>query len=339
MHILPNKIYKKGDRLYSLFLTYLYRHNTVEWLLKMKKVLLIAGGGTLGTYVAEELLYLGHGVDIICLEDKKSDCDNLKYYKADANLDFLRNIFKKNHYNGIVNFIHYRNYEDYIPYHELLSQNTEHLIFLSSYRVYADLQHPITETAPQLIDVIKDPLFHKMEDYALAKSRAERFLNNNSYPKNWTIVRPVISFSDRRLDINMVSGHTVIDAANKGMTIQLPLEAKKLTAGLDWAGNSGKLIANLLFKEDCMGEAYTISSAQNITWEDVADIYTKLLNVQFEWIAANYSHNVWIWYYDRAYDRKIDNSKVLKATGLNPQTFKSIEEGIKFELKKLGAIE
>ena len=30
---------------------------------------LIAGGGTLGTYTAEELLRLGHRVDIICLED------------------------------------------------------------------------------------------------------------------------------------------------------------------------------------------------------------------------------------------------------------------------------
>ena len=305
----------------------------------MKKVLLIAGGGTLGTYVAEELLRLGHDVDIICLEDKQSNHENLKYYKANASLDFLSDLFGKNHYNGIVNFIHYRNYEDYIPYHELLSQNTEHLIFLSSYRVYADLQHPITETAPQLIDVIKDdPMFHETEDYALAKSRAERFLNNNSYPKNWTVVRPVISFSDRRLDINMVSGHTVIDAANTGVPVQLPLEAKNLTAGLDWAGNSGKLIANLLFKEDCKGEAYTISSAQNITWGDVADIYTKLLNVQFEWVAANYPHNVWNWYYDRAYDRKIDNSKVLKATGLKPEDFKSIEEGIRIELKKLGAI-
>ena len=305
----------------------------------MKKVLLIAGGGTLGTYVAEELLRLGHDVDIICLEDKKSNRENLKYYKAKASLDYLRDLFTKNHYNGIVNFIHYRNYEDYIPYHELLSQSTEHLIFLSSYRVYADLQHPITETAPQLIDVIKDdPLFHETEDYALAKSRAERFLSNNSYPKNWTVVRPVISFSDRRLDINMVSGHTVIDAAKEGKPIQLPLEAKNLTAGLDWAGNSGKLIANLLFKEECKGEAYTISSAQNITWGDVADIYTKLLNVQFEWVPANYPHNVWNWYYDRAYDRKIDNSKVLKATGLKPEDFKSIEEGIKTELKKLGVM-
>lgn len=305
----------------------------------MKNVLLIAGGGTLGTYVAEELLRLGHKVDIICLEDKHSDIESLKYYKADATLDFLKDLFSKKHYDGIVNFIHYENNEDYVPYHELLTQNTDHLIFLSSYRVYADLQHPITETAPQLIDVIKDdPLFHETEDYALAKSRTERYLNNNSCPKNWTIVRPVISFSERRLDVCMASGHRVIDFAKTGVPIQLPLEAKNLTAGLDWAGNSGKIIANLLFKEDSKGEAYTVSSAQNLTWGEVADIYTKLLNVKFEWVPANYPSDVYIWHYDRAYDRKIDNSKVLRVTGLEPKDFKSIEEGIIIELKKLGTI-
>lgn len=305
----------------------------------MKNVLLIAGGGTLGTYVAEELLRLGHKVDIICLEDKHSDIESLKYYKADATLDFLKDLFSKKHYDGIVNFIHYENNEDYVPYHELLTQNTDHLIFLSSYRVYADLQHPITETAPQLIDVIKDdPLFHETEDYALAKSRTERYLNNNSCPKNWTIVRPVISFSERRLDVCMASGHRVIDFAKTGVPIQLPLEAKNLTAGLDWAGNSGKIIANLLFKEDSKGEAYTISSAQNLTWGEVSSIYTKLLNVKFEWVPANYPSDVYIWHYDRAYDRKIDNSKVLRVTGLEPKDFKSIEEGITIELKKLGTI-
>ena len=34
----------------------------------MRNVLLIGGGGTLGTYTAKELLRLGHKVDIICLE-------------------------------------------------------------------------------------------------------------------------------------------------------------------------------------------------------------------------------------------------------------------------------
>ena len=305
----------------------------------MKKVLLMAGGGTLGTYTAEECLRLGYKVDIICLEDKISNNKNLRYYKANATLEYLEMLFRGTRYDGIVNFIHYPIYEDYIPYHELLSNNTDHLLFLSSYRVYADLQHPITESAPQLIDVIKDDIaFHNEEKYALSKSRAERYLNNNTCPKNWTIVRPVISFSDRRLDINMVSGHTVVDTVNEGKAVVLPIEAKYLTAGLDWAGNSGKLIANLLFKENTIGQAYTISSAQNLTWSQVSDIYTELLGVKFKWTTANYPTSAWHWRYDRAYDRKIDNSKILRATRLTSSDFKSIKEGVYIELKKLGAI-
>ena len=86
------------------------------------------------------------------------------------------------------------------------------------------------------------------------------------------------------------------------------------------------------------GEAYTISSAQNLTWGEVAQIYTELLGVKFEWVASNYPKDLWIWHYDRAYDRIIDNSKILKATGLNCLDFKTIKEGIEIELKKLGAI-
>lgn len=305
----------------------------------MKKVLLIAGGGTLGTYTAEELLRLGHSVDIICLEDKVSDNENLRFFKESATLEFLTKLFSENHYDGIVNFLHFKDYKDYIPYHELLTKNTEHLIFLSSYRVYSDLQKPITESTPQLIDVITDdPEFHERETYALAKCRAERFLSDNPYPKNWTIVRPVISFSDRRLDVVLTSKNIVVEAAREGRSIQLPIEAKNLIAGLDWSGNSGKLIANLLFKKECIGEAYTISTAQGLTWSQVADIYTEILGTEFEWVPADFPYDRWDWKYDRAYDRQIDNSKVLKATGLKPSDFKSIREGIMIELKKLGVI-
>ena len=40
---------------------------------KNKTVLLIGGGGTLGTYTAQELLKLGCAVDVICPEEKVSD--------------------------------------------------------------------------------------------------------------------------------------------------------------------------------------------------------------------------------------------------------------------------
>ena len=305
----------------------------------MKRALLIAGGGTLGTYTAKELLRLGHKVDVVCPEDKVSDNENLRFYKAYATLDYLKELFKENRYDGIVNFLHFSECEGYVPYHELLSRNTDHLIFLSSYRVYADLEHPITEDAPQLIDVIKDnERFFREEKYALSKSKIERFLKDNPYPKIWTVVRPVISFSARRLDLVLHSGETVFDAIKNGGTITLPLEARNLTAGLDWAGNSGKLIANLLFKKECIGEAYTISSAQNLSWGEVADIYTKLLGLKIAWEPIDKNIDDWRWYYDRAYDRRIDNSKVLRATGLGYEDFVSIEEGIKLELKRLGVL-
>ena len=75
----------------------------------MKKVLLIAGGGTLGLYTAKELLRLGHAVDIICLDEMTSDNENLRFFKANATVEYLKELFALNRYDGIVNFIHYNN--------------------------------------------------------------------------------------------------------------------------------------------------------------------------------------------------------------------------------------
>ena len=75
-----------------------------------------------------------------------------------------------------------------------------------------------------------------------------------------------------------------------------------------------------------------------MTWGEIADLYTELLGVQFEWVPANYHSQKWKWKYDRAYDRKIDNSKILEATGLKKEDFKNIKEGIHIELKKLGVV-
>lgn len=309
-----------------------------------KKILLIGGNGTLGTYTAKELSEMGHSLDIICLEDNQADTDRIKYYKATANINFLNEFLKDKYYDGIVNFILYEDVNEYKPIHKILSGKTDHLIFLSSYRVYADLQHPITETAPQLFDVSKDEDFLKNEKYAVSKSKAEYFIREESGTTNWTIVRPVISFSDKRFDIVTRNGREVIDRTKNNEIITLPEVSRNLTAGLDWAGNSGKLIANLLFKESALGEAYTVSSAQNLTWGEVANIYTELLGAKFKWVSTeefvieNPYLRVcpWILKYDRFFDRQIDNKKILSATGLKKDNFASIKDGIITELHNLG---
>ncbi len=315
-----------------------------------KRALLIAGGGTLGTYVEQELLAGGNSVDVICLEDKVSDNADLRYFREYATIEFLEKLLKNNYYDAIVNFLHFKTAEEYAPFHELLCANTDQLIVLSSYRVYGDLQHPVTETAPLLYDVIKDDeIFCKYETYANGKYKCENYIRNVSDKKNWTIVRPVISFAGPRFDLIMHSGQTVIQAAKNSEVLALPEYCKDLVAGLDWAGNSGKLIANLMFKEKCIGETYTISSGQNLKWSEIADFYAKTVGLRFEWLPleeylntypkkdAEFYDSVYSrLYYDRMYSRDIDCSKVLRDTGLSKEDFIPIKDALKIEIDKLG---
>ena len=313
-----------------------------------KRVLLIAGGGTLGTYVASELLRLGAIVEVICPEEKVSHNSRLIFHQSLATTELLEDLFSRNHYHGIVNFIHYKSVEEYAPVHRLLIRNTDHLIFLSSYRVYADLQHPITESAPRLTEVISDPAFLETEDYAVPKSRCEDFLRSSCQGEPWTIVRPVISFSQKRLDLLMASGRQVLELAARKEILYLPKLAKDFTAGLDWAGNSGKLIANLLFREETIGDTFTIYSGHKTTWGEVADIYQKRIGLQVCWCdEAEYlernpdiqESKWWTWVFDRRFNRDVDCSKVLNATGLTAQDFVSVEQGILKELNIIRTME
>lgn len=308
-----------------------------------KKALLIAGGGTLGRYTAKELLKLGYAVDIICLEDCVSNDALLHYWKGNADLHYLEEFLEERHYDGIVNFIHYYDVETYRPIHMLLSEKTDHLIFLSSYRVYSDKELPITETSPLLLDVVQDKSFSENEFYAVPKTKNERFIQMESGTDNWTIVRPVISFSDRRLDIVTATGREVLTKTRQGEAVRLPRPAKNLTAGLDWAGNSGKLIAHLLQNEKTLREAYTVSTAPNLTWEEIAAIYTEEIGAKFEWVDTEeyleenpyIKENPQILIYDRFLERKVDCSKVMEATGLAKYDFLSIREGLQIELEKI----
>ena len=310
-----------------------------------KCVLLIAGGGTLGTKVAEELLQLGAAVEVVCPEEKVSHHPRLTFHQSIATEEYLQELFSKKRYSGIVNFIHYKEAEDYKKIHPLLMANTDHLIFLSSYRVYGDAQHPITESAPQLEKLICDPYFQENEKYAVPKSRCEDYLRTECIGENWTIVRPVISFSDRRLDLLLYSRDRVLQEAQAGTELLLPEMVRNFTAGWDWSGNTGKLIAHLLFKESTIGESYTIYSGHGLTWGEVAGLYTKLIGLKVRWCSEEEYldyHKVlkekelmhWAWIYDRRYNRDVDCTKVLQATGLTKKDFTSPEAALRYEIEK-----
>ena len=315
---------------------------------KNKKILLIAGGGTLGTHTGRELLRLGAEVEVICPEEKVSDHENLRFYQTLATDEFLTQLFSENHYDAIVNFIHYPDPAEYRRVYPMLIAACDQLVFLSSYRVYADEKHPVTEDAPRLCDVLKDEEFLAHDAYAVPKSKCEDFLRTECAGDPWTIVRPVISFSERRLDIVMNSGRWTLAAAESGRTLILPESVRNLHAGLDWAGNSGKLIAHLLCKKAALGGTFSIYSGHGMTWGEVAEAYHDAIGLQVHWASdveyiatiptiRTLDEHRWMWNYDRKFDRQIDASHVLEVTGLGAGDFRSVRDGILYEVERIRA--
>ncbi len=312
-----------------------------------KRVLLIAGGGTLGTYVSKELLSKGCFVDVLSVQAEIIEDERFTFHEGSATKDNLASLFEKNKYDAIINFMHYTDVEEYKATHKMLIENTDHLVFLSSYRVYADSSQPLTENADRLIDVIEDDEFLSKEDYAVPKAKCEDFLKRECAGQPWTIVRPVISFSDKRFDLYTYSGQDILQYIKSGEEILLPELARGLTAGIDWAGNTGKLIANLLFKPETFGETYTVSSGQNLTWEEVSQCYSEICGLNISWTDEDsfikaypcvQDSKKWLYLHDRKYNRCIDNSKILAASGLKKEDFLDIKTALKIELSKAGYV-
>jgi len=307
----------------------------------MKRTLLIAGAGTLGASTYPELLALGHHVDVISLEDYRSVTPRLEFIKARADFDYLAAFLaERGRYDAIVDFIHTPDIERLKPRMDLILAHADQYVYLSSYRTYADRDRVVTESTPQWLDVTTDPKFLSEDDYAIPKARGERYLTSLGV-KNWTVIRPVISFTHFRLDLVTVGAYAIIYRTAVGKPIPLPVECRDKHCGVTWGGNTGLQIAHLIGKDAALGEAFTLGTDEGLTWGDVAGFYEELAGARFVWIPADdylsiasanaYMDRQMIWT-DRALDRRVDVSKVMRVTGLDPKRFLSCRDAIAREL-------
>lgn len=304
-----------------------------------KRVLLIAGGGSIGSYTAKELAKMGRMVDVICLEDCM-DHDGIHFIKENATREFLENLLSENHYDAIVDFLHYVDMDAYQARFDFLMNHTGHLVFLSSYRVYADEEHPIRESSPQLLDVSKDQVLLENDTYAIAKCRGERLIRASNH-QHWTIVRPLISFSSRCLTLLTLKSPCLISRSRQKKKLLVPREGQNVVAGLDWAGNVGKMIAHLVLNEKAYGESFTLGTGEVNLWGTIAQHYSELLGAEFVWVdqetylaygTSNTIGDRWGLETDRLLDRTIDPSKMLEVTGLKPEDFLSVRQALELEI-------
>lgn len=302
-----------------------------------KKILVLGGTGAMGKYLVPELLDMGYYVDAVTLDDIKSDNNKLNYIKENIKDKKLLEELLQNKYDGVVDFMTYHT-EEFRKVYRLFLDNTDHYIFLSSCRVFSNVQ-PVTEKSPRLLETSDDKDFLATDDYALYKAREEDMLRESGY-KNWTIVRPATTYSQGRFQLVTLEADVVIYRMLTGKTIVLPEAAMDCEATLSWGGDVGKMIALLMFNEKAYGEDYNVATSEHHTWREIAEMYNEICPFKYVTVSVDdyldiiTESGTWTKYqliYARMFNRITDNTKILEHTGMKQEDLMPLKDGLKYE--------
>ena len=300
----------------------------------------------MGVYLVPELLKMGYQVDVLYLEDVMSaltgwptDHPCLNVIQANAmNYDYIKELLKQD-YDAVVDFMVYSTPELMDRFLTLYLNNTGHYIYFSSYRVYANEEHPVREASPRLLDVSTDKALLASGDYCIYKAQGEDFLANSTYD-NWTVVRPAITYSKRRFQLVVLEMDFVVRSMLEGKTLLLPEPAMGVQATMSWAGDVAVMISRLVCNSEAKREAYSVCTAEHHTWKEIAYIYGMIGGLKYKTVDTEeflrlmerpYFKRQLM--YDRYFDRIMDNTKILNLTGMKQSELMPLEKGLAMELR------
>lgn len=300
------------------------------------RVLVLGGTGAMGEPLVRILAERGDEV-YVTSRRKREDKEDVHYIQGDAhNLSFISQELGKN-YDAIVDFMIYST-ADFRDRSKLYLNSTGQYIFLSSARVYADSKKPITENSPRLLDVCKDEDYLKTDEYALAKARSENVLFESEY-KNWTIIRPYITYNTRRLQLGGLELGNWLTATLSGRPLVLPQDIGMHQTTMTHGDDVARAMVELIGKDKALGEAFHITGNDHMKWRDVAEVYMEVLEEKIgrgveiyepetSKVLSGVMGNTAQIKYDRTYDRVFDNSKLITACGKGFD-FIQMQEGFK----------
>lgn len=299
-------------------------------------ILILGGTGAIGEYLTNEYLNSGYHVYVTSRRHYKTSKDRLKYLLGDAQeLTKIAEWLNEREYHAVIDLMVYSTaiFKDRL---DLLSEFSFQYIFVSSYRIFADSKlAKITEHSNRLLDVCDDNEYLKLDDYALSKARQEDALRGSNV-KNWTIVRPSISYSANRFQLGTLEADMFICRAKQGLPIILPREIMDIYTTMTWAGDVAKMISKLTLDKSALRTDFNLVTNESVKWKDVAQIYEQHLGLKIVEVSLKEYEmlglNKWQLKYDRMLNRLCDNNKVLSATGLKNESFMSIEDGLKKEI-------
>lgn len=287
-------------------------------------ILLLGGTGSIGTYLIS-ILSKNNNINVTVTSRKRRNSNgNINYVVGNArDMAFISNLLRDNHYDVIVDFMNY-DLEEFVEHHQILLNATDHYIFLSSSRVYANYEGKITENCSRLLEASNDKAFLSTNRYALRKAREEDILQNSDMT-NYSIIRPYITYSSRRLQLGIYEKeewlYRILNNKPLIMSEGILDKTTTLSFGMDVAYGIYKIAHG-----NPSADAVNITTTETTTWMDVLKLYASIIKEQVgKKIILYTSHEMnsietlfeggYNTIYDRQWNRKFDNSKAEKLFG------------------------
>jgi len=112
---------------------------------------------------------------------------------------------------------------------------------------------------------------------------------------------------------------------------------------MSWAGDVAGMMSGLVLNQAAYRETFTLATTEHHTWEEIANYYKEIIGLDYMAVdtetylgffgstdAARFQLM-----YDRCLNRIVDNSKILKITGLKQTELTPLKEGLAKELSAL----
>ena len=288
-------------------------------------ILILGGTGAIGTPLIDSLNEKKYNV-FVTSRKRHEDYGFVKYIYGNAmDFTFVKGICEKIiDIDVIIDFMVYE-LDEFNQRYIYLLEHTKQYIFISSSRVYANSSSLITEKTSRLLDTINDEEYLKTNEYALKKAREEDLLIESTF-KNWTIVRPYITYNNNRLQLGTLEKEYWLRRAIEGKKFIITRKTYEaitsLTYGLDVSNGILEIIGN----KNAYSECIQIVTNEYMTWKEIVEIYLDAIEEQIgirpKYIIIDDYHtlcmiikNKYQMVYDRFFDRKFDSSKLEKIIG------------------------
>ncbi len=293
----------------------------------------------MGSYLVDILSKSGmYVIDVTSRSDRESSFACLKYIKGNArDNDFMKSLLSKN-YDIIIDFMNY-NLDEFSDRCNLMLKSCGQYVWFSSCRVCADSLTPITEDSPRLLEVSQDKDFLSTNRYALRKARQEDLITNSGF-KNYTIIRPYITYSNERLQLGIYEKEQWIYRILKGRDLVINKSIIDKQTTLTYGYDVSLAISKLIDNKDALGRVVQIASSENMTWREILVLYLGIIKEKKCLMPKVYlsddmraidelyegGYNT---IYDRVYNRHFNSSLIEKLTNMEGAYYKDMRTGLK----------